>query len=75
MAYFANPGEEQKFVAAPDRQLYPYAITNDGKILVVVDTTNAAAKGDISMISMEGEDIRMSNTEPHLASFCRKTQD
>jgi serine/threonine protein kinase/Tol biopolymer transport system component len=51
-------GEDQMLVAAPDRQLFPWAMTNDGKTLVVVDTSNAASKGDISMISIEGDHAR-----------------
>lgn len=51
-------GEDEKLVAAPDRQLYPWALSNDGKTLVVQDTPNAFTKGDISMISMEGDYAR-----------------
>jgi Tol biopolymer transport system component len=51
-------GEEQKLVALPDRQLYPYALSNDGKTLVVLETENPFTKGDIGMLSMEGEHAR-----------------
>jgi serine/threonine protein kinase len=48
-------GEEQKLVALPDRALYPYALSNDGKTMVVVETANPYTQGDIGMLSMEGE--------------------
>jgi serine/threonine-protein kinase len=51
-------GEDQKLVAAPDRQLFPWDITTDGKTLVVIDTPNIASTGDISMISLEGDHER-----------------
>jgi Tol biopolymer transport system component len=51
-------GEDQKFVAAPDRQLFPWALSSDGKTLVVVDTPDANTKADLSMISMEGDHAR-----------------
>jgi serine/threonine-protein kinase len=42
-------------VAAPDRRLYPWAFSSDGKTLVVVDTPDPLLTADISMISMEGD--------------------
>jgi Tol biopolymer transport system component len=51
-------GEEQKLVAGPDRQLYPWALSSDGRTLVVLDTPNADTTGDISMLSMEGNHER-----------------
>jgi serine/threonine protein kinase/Tol biopolymer transport system component len=51
-------GEDQKLVAAPDRQLFPWSISSDGKALLVLDTPDANAKGDISMLSMEGDHAR-----------------
>jgi serine/threonine protein kinase/Tol biopolymer transport system component len=48
-------GEEQKLVAAPDRQLYPWALSSDGRTLVVLDTPDPYTRGDISMLSMEGD--------------------
>jgi hypothetical protein len=51
-------GEEQKLVAAPDRQLYPWDLSGDGKTVVVLDTPDANTRGDISMLSMEGDHAR-----------------
>jgi Tol biopolymer transport system component len=48
-------GADEKLVAAPDRQLFPWALTGDGKTLVVVDTPDAYTQADISMLPMEGD--------------------
>jgi eukaryotic-like serine/threonine-protein kinase len=49
-------GDDEKIIGAPDRQLYPWAMSSDGKTLVVVDTPDSfTAKADISVISMEGD--------------------
>jgi Tol biopolymer transport system component len=51
-------GEIQKVVAAPDRDLFPWALSKDQKNLVVVDTPDAETQANISMISMEGDHAR-----------------
>jgi Tol biopolymer transport system component len=51
-------GEEQKLVADPQRALYPWALSPDGKTVIVLDTTDVNSKGDISIISMEGDHAR-----------------
>jgi serine/threonine protein kinase/Tol biopolymer transport system component len=51
-------GEVEMLVADPDRQLYPWALSSDGKTLVVLDTTNPNTRADISMLSMEGDHER-----------------
>jgi serine/threonine-protein kinase len=53
-------GEEQELVAPPDRQLYPWVLSSDGKTLVVLDTPDPYTKGDLSMLSMEGDHARKS---------------
>jgi eukaryotic-like serine/threonine-protein kinase len=50
--------EEKKFVSVPDRQLYPWVLSRDGKTLVVLDTPDPYTAGDISMMPMEGDHTR-----------------
>jgi Tol biopolymer transport system component len=51
-------GEEEKFVSDPDRALFPYDLSSDGRTLVMLDTTDPNTKGDLSMLSMEGDHAR-----------------
>ena len=51
-------GEDEKFVAAPDLSLYPWSLSSDGKTLVVMDTPDPYTRGDLSMLSMEGDHAR-----------------
>lgn len=48
-------GSIEKLVANPERQLYPWDLTRDGKTMVVIDTPNPQMTADISMLSIEDE--------------------
>jgi serine/threonine-protein kinase len=51
-------GKDRKIVSLPDRQLLPWALSSDGKTLVVVDTPDVYTTGDVGMVSMEGKHTR-----------------
>jgi len=48
-------GEVEMLVANSERQLFPWALSGDGKTLVVLDTPDAYSQADISMLSMTGD--------------------
>ena len=48
-------GSIEKLVANPERQLFPWDITKDGKTIVVVDTPDPEAEAHISILSTEEE--------------------
>ena len=48
-------GEVEMLVSDPDRALFPWSLSSDGKTLVVIETNNVASSADISMLSMEGD--------------------
>ncbi len=48
-------GSIEKLVANPERQLYPWDFTRDGKTIVVIDTPTPETTADISMLSIEEE--------------------
>lgn len=47
-------GAIEKLVADPNRQLYPWDLSHDGKNMVVMETPDPYTQADLSMMSMEG---------------------
>jgi Tol biopolymer transport system component len=48
----------EKLASSPDRGLYPYSWSKDGKILVLWEITRNPMQTDIGMLSMEGNHAR-----------------
>jgi Tol biopolymer transport system component len=51
-------GQRELLISEPDRALYPYSWSSDGKTLVMGETQDAVTKYDISILPMEGERTR-----------------
>lgn len=52
-------GENEFLVSAPDRTLWPYSWSGDGKTLVMGETIDGGTLFDIGILSMEGDHKRM----------------
>jgi eukaryotic-like serine/threonine-protein kinase len=60
-------GQEEKLVSDPDKNLFPYCLSKDGKNLVVVEMDSAYTKSDIGIVSMEGDHaVKLLLKEPYL---------
>jgi len=51
-------GEVEKLSFMPDKNLFPWCWSSDGKILVTVEYDSAYTKSDIGTLSMEGDHTR-----------------
>jgi Tol biopolymer transport system component len=59
-------GEVEKLVSVPDKNLFAYCLSKDGKTLVVVETDSDYKKSDIGIVSMEGDHaVKLLLKEPH----------
>jgi serine/threonine protein kinase len=51
-------GEAEKLASSPDRALFPWSWSKDGKTLVIMEATESPLQNDIGILSMEGDHTR-----------------